>query len=244
MSELGAAFPGTRWSLVQRVAEPRSRVGTGTRRRAFDELALSYWRPVYRTLRVAHKKSPEDSQDLTQSFFLSLFEKGTFDKFEATPHAGKFRSLVRSLLDGFVHTWDRNARRKKRGGDKRHVPLDPAQIAAIEERITLEPEVDPFEREWRVALLDQAIVEMARDSQSPTWSRRHAIFLAHDVEPQDKERPTYAELARRFNVKPHDVKNDLAAARRRFAELVLDRIRDECANEEEARDELRTVFGK
>jgi RNA polymerase sigma factor (sigma-70 family) len=243
MSELGGAFPGTRWSLVQRVAEPRSRVGTGTRRRAFEELALGYWRPVYRTLRVAHRKSREEAEDLTQSFFHELFEKEKLDRFEPDPKAGKFRSLLRSLLDGFVHTADRAARRKKRGGDKRHVALDPAQIAAIEERITLEPETDPFEREWRVALLDQALAEMARDSQSPLWGRRHAIFMAHDVEPQGEERPSYAELARRFSIKPHDVKNDLVAARRRFAELVLDRIRDECSSEEEARSELRTVFG-
>jgi RNA polymerase sigma factor (sigma-70 family) len=243
MSELGGAFPGTRWSLVQRVAEPKSRVGTGTRRRAFEELALSYWRPVYRTLRVAHKKSPEDAEDLTQSFFLGLFEKGTLDRFEADPQEGKFRSLLRSLLDGFVSTADRTARRKKRGGDKRHVPLDPAQIAAIEDRITREPDEDPFEREWKVALLDQALGEMARDSQSPLWGRRHAIFMAHDVQPSDDARPTYNELARLYSIKPHDVKNDLVAARRRFAELVFDRIRDESKNEEEARDELRQLFG-
>jgi hypothetical protein len=78
---------------------------------------------------------------------------------------------------------------------------------------------------------------------SPLWGRRHAIFLAHDVEPAADERPSYNELARRFSIKPHDVKNDLVAARRRFAELVLDRIRDESASEEEARDELRAVFG-
>jgi RNA polymerase sigma factor (sigma-70 family) len=243
MSELGGAYPGTRWSLVQRVAEPKSRIGTGTRRRAFDELALSYWRPVYRTLRVAHGKNRDDAEDLTQGFFLGLFEKGTLDRFEADPDAGKFRTLLRSLLDGYVHTADRNARRKKRGGDKKHVPLDPAQIDAIEERITLEPAEDPFEREWRLALLEQALEEMKRDSLSPLWGRRHAIFIAHDVEPAGDERPSYAELARRFSIKPHDVKNDLVAARRRFAELVLDRIRDESANEDEARNELRAVFG-
>jgi RNA polymerase sigma factor (sigma-70 family) len=242
MTELGAAYPGTRWSLVQRVAEPKSKVGTGTRRRAFDELALAYWRPVYRTLRVAHRKPREEAEDLTQGFFLGLFEKGTLDRFEADPKEGKFRSLLRSLLDGFVHTADRSARRKKRGGDKKRVHLDPAEIDAIEERITLEPDEDPFEREWRIALLEEALAEMSRDSQSPLWVRRHAIFLAHDVEASEGDRPSYAELAKSFGLKPYDVKNDLVAARRRFAELVLDRIRDECANEEEAQDELRALF--
>jgi RNA polymerase sigma factor (sigma-70 family) len=244
VSELGGAFPGTRWSLVQRVAEPRSRIGTGTRRRVFEELALSYWRPVYRTVRVAYRKAAEEAEDVTQSFFLDLFEKGTLDRFDADPKAGRFRSLIRSLLDGFVHTWERNARRKKRGGDRRHVPLDAAEVAAIEERITREPDTDPFEREWRAALLDGALAEMARASRSPLWERRHAIFLAHDVEPvDDAARPTYAELARRFSVKPHDVKNDLVAARRRFAEAVLDRLRDESPSEEAARDEIRALFG-
>ena len=70
------------------------------------------------------------------------------------------------------------------------------------------------------------------------------MFLAYEVEPAgDDPRPTYGELARRLECKPHDVKNDLVAARRRFAELVLERIRDDVKDEAEAREELRTLFG-
>jgi RNA polymerase sigma factor (sigma-70 family) len=237
-------FPGTRWSLVERLAERQSRIGTGTRRRAFEELSLAYWRPVYRTLRVAHGKKREEAEDLTQAFFLGLFEKGTLDRFEADPESGRFRSLLRSLLDGFVHTAARSARRKKRGGDRRRVELDPDQVAAIEERITRDPGGDPFEREWRTTVLDQALAAMAREAVSPLWSRRRALLHAYEIEPGgDDARPTYAELARRFSVSPHDVKNDLVAARRRFAELVLDRLRDECKDEREVQEELRALFG-
>jgi RNA polymerase sigma factor (sigma-70 family) len=239
-----APFPGTRWSLVGRLVETRSRIGSGTRRRAFEELALAYWRPVYRALRVAHRVPPEEAEDLTQAFFLGLFEKGTLEKFEADPDAGRFRALLRSLLDAFVRTAQRDARRKKRGGEHRRVPLDPHDLAALEQRIARAPEDDPFEREWRATVIDRALAEMARDAESPIWKRRHAIFLAHDVEPAGDERPTYAELAKRFDVEPHDVKNDLVAARRRFAELVLDRLRDECRDEDEARDEMEELFGR
>src|SRR5207247_9547387 len=99
---------------------------------------------------------------------------------------------------------------------------------AVEARIAREPDLDPFEREWRTTLLDGALAAMARDAQSPLWKRRHEVFLAHDVLKDGEPRPSYAELARRFGRKPHDVTNDLVAARRHFAELVLDRSRDEC----------------
>jgi RNA polymerase sigma factor (sigma-70 family) len=239
----GPGYPGTRWSLVQRLVEPASRIGTGTRRRAFEELALAYWRPVYRTLRVAHRKSREESEDLTQAFLLELFEKGKLAAFEADPDAGKFRGLLRSLLDSFVRTAVRDARRKKRGGGRRQIPLDPQELDALEERIAREPADDPFELEWRSTLLDQALEALERDSATPLWRRRFEVFLAHDVEPEGDAPPSYAELARRSGRKPHDVKNDLTAARRRFAELVLDRIRDECRDEAEAQGELRTLFG-
>ena len=239
----GPGYPGTRWSLVQRLALPTSRVGTGTRRRAFEELAVAYWRPVYRTLRVAHGKTREESEDLTQAFLLELFEKGKLASFEADPDAGRFRSLLRSLLDSFVRTWERDARRKKRGGDRRRVPLDPLELDALEERIARPTAEDPFELEWRSTLLDSALAALERDSRAPLWQRRFEVFVAHDIEPESGLAPSYAELARRFALKPHDVKNDLTAARRRFAELVLDRIRDECRDEAEAQRELRVLFG-
>ena len=241
----GGAFPGTRWSLVARLAEPGSDVPSGPRRRAFEELSLAYWRPVYRTLRTIHRRRREEAEDLTQSFFLGLFEKGTLEGFEADPEVGRFRALLRSLVDGFVHTADRDARRKKRGGDRLKVALDPGEVDALEARIARArgPANDPFDLEWRATLIDGALDDLEREARGPLWRRRRAVFLAYDVEPGDGPQPTYADLARRLGAKPHDVKNDLTAARRRFAELVLERIRGACRDEAEAQDELRALFG-
>lgn len=241
------AFPRTRWSLVARVVEPGTK-GSGTRRSAYAELVAAYWRPVYRALRVGSKKPREEAEDLTQAFFLEIFEKRTLEGFVADPQAGRFRGLLRSLLERFVGTADRNARRKKRGGQAAHVPLDPAQIEAIEGRIGAEarggaPE-DPFDAEWRAQIIDQALADLGGEARTPLSRRRLEAFLAYEVEPAlDDDRPTYAELARRLGCKPHDVKNDLVAARSRFAELVLDRIREDVRDDAEAREELRTLFG-
>jgi RNA polymerase sigma factor (sigma-70 family) len=238
----GSGFPRTRWSLVARLAEPGSRQGTGTRRDALSELVGAYWRPVYRALRVSFRRPRTDAEDLTQTFFLSLIEKRTLEKFVADPNAGRFRGLLRSLLDRFVSGHDRDRKRKKRGGDHKHIPLDPAMIEAIEGRIACEPREDPFETEWRASVIDQALADLANEARSPLARRRLEVFLAYEVEPGG-ERPTYADLALRLNLKPHDVKNDLVAMRRRFAELILDRIREDARDEQDAREELRQLFG-
>ncbi|MCW8140813.1 MAG: sigma-70 family RNA polymerase sigma factor [Planctomycetota bacterium] len=242
-----AGFPRTRWSLVARVAQPGSRTGSSTRRHAFEELVAAYWRPVYRALRVKHRRQREEAEDLTQAFFLEMIEKRTLERFVADPQAGRFRGLLRSLLERFTSTADRNARRKKRGGDAPHVPLDPAMIEAIEGRIvgaTAAQDEDPFDLEWRATIIDQALADLANEARTPVARRRLEVFLAYEVEPaRDDERPTYGGLARELGCKPHDVKNDLVAARRRFAELVLERIRDDVRDDGEAREELRTLFG-
>ncbi|MBL4846092.1 MAG: sigma-70 family RNA polymerase sigma factor [Planctomycetes bacterium] len=240
-------FPRTRWSLVARVVNPGSRVGTGTRHEAYAELVTAYWRPVYRALRVKHREKREASEDLTQAFFLHLIEKRVLERFVADPEAGRFRSLLRSLLDRFVLTAQRDAKRLKRGGDRTHVPLDPAEIEAIESRIKVDPPGDPFDAEFRAAVIDLALRDLANESRSALARRRLEVFLAYEVEPQlgptTGDRPTYSELAELLDLKPHDVKNDLVAARRRFAELVMERIREEVHSEEEAREELRALFG-
>lgn len=241
-----AGFPRTRWSLVARVVEPGSRNGSTVRRHAFEELVAAYWRPVYRALRVKHRRHREEAEDLTQAFFLEIIEKRTLERFVADPGAGRFRALLRAVLERFVSTADRNARRKKRGGDAPHVPLDPAMIEAIEGRIVgaSPQEEDPFDLEWRATIIDQALADLANEARTPVARRRLEVFLAYEVEPaREEERPTYGALARELSCKPHDVKNDLVAARRRFAELVLERIRDDVRDEGEAREELRTLFG-
>jgi hypothetical protein len=194
-------------------------------------------------LRVKHRKRCEEAEDLTQAFFLHLLEKRTLERFVADPEVGRFRNLLRSLLDRFVATADRDARRQKRGGDRPHVPLDPAQIEAIEGRIAVEPREDPFDREWRATVIDQALADFANEARSDIARRRLEVFLAYEVEPEEGARPTYAEVARRLGLKLYDVKNDLVASRRRFAELVLDRIREDVRDEEEAHEELRSLFG-
>ena len=59
----------------------------------------------------------------------------------------------------------------------------------------------------------------------------------------DENKFSYASLADRFGLTSMDVTNYLAAARRQFRKLVLERLRELTANEAEYRREARELLG-
>jgi RNA polymerase sigma factor (sigma-70 family) len=218
-------FPATRRSvlLAARDLDPE------VRRQALGTLIDSYWKPVYKYLRVQHRAEGDEAQDLAQSFFALALEKGTFDRYD--PAKARFRTFLRLVLDGFVANERKAARREKRGGGMAALSLDfegaEAELARSEEY---------FHREWIRALFARA-VERLRAEAHP---RRFLLFERHDLE---EVRPTYSELAGELGITTVQVTNDLAAARRDFRRLVLDELRALTGSEAEFRAEARDVLG-
>ena len=93
---MAGPFPATRRSVVLASRDPDPEV----RRTAFAALVESYWKPVYKYLRVKWRSEEEEARDLTQSFFLAALEKGTFDRYD--PARARFRTFLRTCLDGFA----------------------------------------------------------------------------------------------------------------------------------------------
>jgi RNA polymerase sigma-70 factor (ECF subfamily) len=104
-----AAFRTTRWSRVARAAAP-AHPGAPT---ALAEMCHDYWPPLYAFARRMGR-SPQDAEDLTQSFFAALIEKNTLAAAEQA--RGKLRTF---LLAAFQHHIADVAKREhalKRGG--------------------------------------------------------------------------------------------------------------------------------
>src|SRR5260370_18461400 len=118
-----ALFPATRHSMV---AAMRSD-GVEARRAAFDALVGAYWKPVFKYVRLKWHASPEDAADLTQGFFTRAFEKDFFAGFDSS--RARFRTFLRTCLDGFVANARKADARLKRGGGVTLISIDFGEAA-------------------------------------------------------------------------------------------------------------------
>jgi RNA polymerase sigma factor (sigma-70 family) len=234
------AFPATRHSIVIAMRSDEAEV----RRSAFDTLVAAYWKPVFKYVRLKWHATPEDAADLTQGFFLRAFEKEFFAGFD--PSRARFRTFLRTCLDGFVSNTRKAEARLKRGGGVVLVPID-VDEAERELRQQGPNAIDDFDayfhREWLRALFAAAAARLRQACDARGRPARFALFEQYDLAADDSERPTYAELARRHGVSAADVTNDLAAARREFRRFVLEALREQCASDEEFEAESRALTG-
>ena len=111
LAEGAESFHTTRWTIVMRAAESQAPWG----RSALAELCRLYWYPLY-TFARRRGRSPEDAQDLTQSFFLHMVEHRAFKGVDRLK--GKFRSFLLASFQNHLSDAAARARRLKRGGDK------------------------------------------------------------------------------------------------------------------------------
>jgi RNA polymerase sigma factor (sigma-70 family) len=238
---MAAAFPSTRLSVVAaaRTADP------DLKRRAFESLIAIYWRPVYKYLRVKHQLSNEDAQDLTQEFFVRAMEKDFFDRYD--PGRARFRTFLRTCLDGFASNARKADRRIKRGGQVSFVPLD---FASVEQEIAAHKTAAPadfdeyFHHEWIRSLFSVSVDRLRAHAHAQGKGVHFALFEIYDLESAgEPNRPTYQSLAERFGLSVTDVTNHLAWARRELRGLVLERLREICGSDEEYHAEALQLLG-
>lgn len=232
-------FPATRLSVLRDITSP-----LGERRAAaLEALAEAYWRPVYKYLRLRWNAGADEAQDVTQGFFARALEKDFFARYD--PGRARFRTFLRACLDGFVSNEWAAARRLKRGGGAITLSLD---FAAAEAELPLAtPEADPeemFRREWVRGLFAAAVQALRERFHAAGKALHFRLFERYDLDPPPEGRPSYAELAREFDIPVTQVTNHLAAARREFRRLVLERLRALVGSDEEFRAEARDLLGE
>src|SRR5258708_39692221 len=115
-------FPTTRQSTVMAVTSDDDAL----RARSLGILATTYWKPIYKHVRLKWRKSPNDAEEITQAFFTRAFERELFQSYD--PTRARFRSFLRTCLDNFVVQESLSERRLKRGGAIAKVDVDAAEI--------------------------------------------------------------------------------------------------------------------
>ena len=211
------------------------------RQRALETILNSYWKPVYKYIRLKWQANNEDAKDLTQGFFANAFEKDYFANYDAAK--ASFQTFIRTCLDGFVANERKAGNRLKRGGGMDHYSLD---FAAAEDELasqssTLNPE-DYFHREWVRWMFTLAVDAFRRRCLDSGRMVHFQLFERYDLNDDDSD-VSYASLGHEFGLEPATVNNYLAAARRDFRRIVLEKLREITATDEEFRTEARSLLG-
>jgi len=226
-------FPATNHSAIINARSDDSRV----RRRAFDTILASYWKPAYKYIRLKWRVGNEDAKDLTQGFFALCFEKNYFATYDA--RKASFQTFLRTCLDGFVANERKAGQRLKRGGDIDHLDFAEAEHEFAAHASTLSPE-DYFHREWVRWMFTLAVDAFRQRCEESGRTVHFQLFERYDL---SDDEVSYASLGKDFGLDTATVNNYLAAARRDFRRIVLEKLREITATEEEFRAEARSLLG-
>ena len=240
-TDIGGAqhrFPETNQSAIVRARS----TDQGVRQRAFETILASYWKPVYKYVRLKWQAGNEDAKDLTQGFFANAFEKNHFAGYDASK--ASFQTFLRTCLDGFVANQRKAGARLKRGGGSEHFQFDfvsaEDEFALHAASTDLSPE-DYFHREWVRWMFTLAVEALRQRCEESGRAVHFRIFERYDL--SEDSSVSYASLAHEFGLDQTTVNNYLAAARRDFRRLVLEKLREITATEEEFRNEARSLLG-
>jgi RNA polymerase sigma-70 factor (ECF subfamily) len=218
-------FPPTAWSLLARLRDPKD-----PRVRAYlNRMIESYWRPVYKYVRISWNRTNEDAKDLTQAFFVHLLEGELLARTD--PDRGNFRKLLLVALKNFLTNDARSSQTLKRGGGCQVVSLD----ASGDDGWVPDP-TDPqsaFESQWAQEILGRAM-DRLREQVRPEIFTAFRRFHLEEI----PVRRIAAELRATENQVAHHLRDARAALRA----IVTDEIREYVQDEAEIPDELDALF--
>jgi RNA polymerase sigma factor (sigma-70 family) len=227
----GAAFATTHWSMVltARGESPEAHA-------ALERLCRIYWWPIYGYVR-RQGHSPEEAQDLTQSFFAFLLERKGLDT--VGPEKGLLRSFFLASVKNFLANARRSSMAAKRGQGRLALPLE--QLFE-RERAHLEPQdtltADRiYEREWALTLLDQVLGRLAEEyriaGNALLFDRLKQLLAG------EPDRPSQAQIAHELKMTENAVKQAYHRLRCRYGILLRDEIAETVTNPAEIEDEVR-----
>jgi RNA polymerase sigma factor (sigma-70 family) len=234
-SEQARWFATTHWSIVLAANNADSVLGAN----ALERLCTTYWRPLYAYVR-SRGYSPEDAEDLTQSFFQRLLGKDYLQL--AVKERGKFRTFLLTSLQRFlINDWERQ-RAVKRGGGQAPVSWDreAAETFYLSDRTDhLSPE-RVFDRRWAVSVLELVLSKLreehSRAGKGPLFEELKDFLWG------DSENNSYSELASRLETSEGALRTAMHRLRQRYRDLLRAEIAQTVSDPNEIDDEIRELF--
>jgi len=230
-----AEFTTTHWSVVLAAGQSSSPASQA----ALEQLCRRYWYPLYAYVR-RRGHSPEDAQDLTQSFFERLLERDLLA--DLRPAGARFRSfLLHALKNHLASEWTR-AHAGKRGGTRATLSLDDLSPEAryAQEAADAESPDAGFERRWASTVLQQALDRLHHEHL--TAGKEPLFDLLADGLTGAAPSQTYAKLAIKLEMTEAGVKMAMHRLRKRYGELLRLEVAQTVVTSAEIDQELRHLL--
>ncbi len=223
-------FPSTHWSFVTSVrhADPEQR-------RQLVGSFLTRYAPPLRTHLAAQfpQINAADRDDLLQDFLTNhILQRSILDR--ADRERGKLRSFLRVSLNNHTKTWLAKHRRD---------PLRQAHSIEYEVGEEAVSEDLSFDLAWAGVVLTEAVVRFKDDCADHDRTREWDVFDLRLLRPAllGTQAVEYRELAKRYDVTPRQLENQLITAKRRFSRILRDIVSSYTASDEETEEEIREL---
>ena len=231
-------FATTRWSMILSAGNSAGAEQKG--HDALAELCRIYWRPIFSFV-CRRGYSPEDAQDLTQDFFVTILRNKWFQR--ADPTRGRFRSFLLKSLSNFLNNAAERNRAQKRGGEINFVSWDewaaqaPSQVSLPDKALdSLPPEV-LFDLRWAATVVEQTLRRLREECESKGRLRLFETLSSYLT--GERADASYTDLAAALAIPESAVKKQLHNMRQRYRWLLRDEVAHTVENPAEVDDEIR-----
>ena len=226
----------TNWTLLLRAQDhdhPQSEA-------ALAKLCEIYWYPLYAYVRRSGC-SPEDAEDVTQSFFLKLIEKHYLDRVDKAK--GHLRSYLLGAMKHHLSHCRAHERALKRGGGVIQFSIDQQ---SAENRYRYEPvdHLSPdsvFEKQWALVTLENVRVELAKEFAAKGKQQLYENLRSR-LTPADEE-TSYKDVAAALGMSLSAVKVASLRMRERYRDLLKREIARTVESPDMVDGEIRYLSG-
>ena len=222
-------FPTTRSSAVADLlsGDPQRHA------RSLEIISRAYWKPACQYVRMRWRTTPEQAEDLAQSFFETALRRDLLANYQ--PGRGRFRSFFRTCLDRHAIDHYRRTQAARRGGGAAELDIDELAVAGEGDA----PDA-VFEAEWLRHLMQLALDQLEQTLTADGKPIHAALFRQFHV---GDDAPSYAEAAAQHGISVTDVTNWLHVARKAFRQIALELLAELTLDDDDYADEAMAVFG-
>jgi hypothetical protein len=101
-----------------------------------------------------------------------------------------------------------------------------------------------FDREWAYELMINAIETVQKTMKESGRETYWKIYQEYDLDPDPDDRPTYASLGSKFNLKEDQVTKHLQFVRNKIRDEMIWQLGQQVASEEDLHREMEEFLGK